>query len=180
MEKIKYHLEERKYGNGQFNEITDYCLDVPCTNRADTLEYIYRLYKYEDHLFITDIFPRIFAGDSKCFQRFTSHEGYCVNMRKLAVTCLEIFVDEFISYDPDNIMVVSGSYEHGEPTDRPSRKLRLYWYFFSPLLDRLNLKTVDMTNRNAFLLLSKLSKLNEDEIKNSYIRFKQSQHNGQE
>ena len=177
MERIEYHFEERKVGGSLFEEIIDYGLNVPCTNRADMLDYIYRLYRFEDHLYITDIFPRMFADDSKCFQRFTSHEGYTINMKQLAVTCLEIFVAEFISKNKDSIMVVSGSYEPGEATDKPSRKLRLYWYFFSPLLDRLDLKTVDMSDRNAFLLLSRQSALREEDIKKNYIRFKKAQHN---
>ena len=180
MERIDYHFEARRNNGGLFGEIIDYSLKVPCTNRSDMLDYIYRLYKFEDHLYITDIFPRMFADDSKCFQRFTSHEGYTINMKQLAIRCLEIFVKEFISKDVNHIMVVSGSYESGEATDKPSRKLRLYWYFFSPLLDKLNLTAVDMSERNAFLLLSGQSIQKELDIKNCYIRFKKAQHNEQQ
>ena len=177
MRDIKYCFDKRTENDGLFREIIEYSLKVPCVNRTDILDYIYRLYRFEEHLYITDIFPLIFANDNKCFQKFTSHEGYRVNMRQLAVTCLEIFTNDFISKDKDDIMVISGSYESGETTDKPSRKLRLYWYFFRPLLDELDLDVVDMADVNAFMLFSKSSSHHKETIKDCYIRFKKSQHN---
>lgn len=174
---IKYFFNKRTENDGLFREIIDYSLKVPCVNRTDILDYIYRLYRFEDHLYITDIFPLMFANDNKCFQKFTSHEGYSINMKQLAVTCLEIFANDFISKDKNHIMVISGSYEPREATDKPSRKLRLYWYFFSPLLERLNLDVVDMSDKNAFMLYSKFSSHNKGNIKECYLRFKKSQHN---
>lgn len=177
MERINYFFEKSVGGNGLFREIIDYSLEVPCVNRTDVIDYIYRLYRFEEHLYITDIFPRMFADDNKCFQRFTSHEGYSVNMKQLSLTCLEIFIDEIIKKDIDNVMVVSGSYETGEDSTKPSRKLRLYRYFFLPLLDKLNLDVLDMAERNAFMLFSKASSQDRQDIKDCYIRFKNTQHN---
>ena len=159
-------------GNRLFDEIVDYHLSVPCENRPEILDYIFRSYRYGKWLYITDVFPAMFENDSRCFKRFTSHEGYIVNMRKLAVTCLFAFVKEILSLNPLGVMVISGSYEVGENDSRPSRKLRLYNYFFQPYLRVLGIRQVDMFDHNAFMLLRDDSPLNDTDISLKYLEFK--------
>lgn len=170
-----YTLLKTVYDQPPFEVVTDYLMEVPCTNRDESLDYIYRLYRYGEWLYVTDIFPRMFEDDNRCFKRFTSREGYSVDMRKLSVKCLRIFVKEFISSDILNVMVVSGSYADGEKESGESRKLRLYRYFFTPLLEELNLRLIDLSERNAFFLASKQSPLTDDEIINCYANFKVAQ-----
>lgn len=157
-----------------FSEIKDYELTVPCLNQ-EVITYIYRSYCYNDYLYITDIFPAMWDGLDDCFKRITSREGYTVNMRKLSVTCLYIFVKHYISAHKDNAMVISGSYEYGEDESHISRKLRLYRAFFFPLLDQLSLRVVPIWELNAFVLTDRKSKIEDEIIVNDYRNFKSSQ-----
>ena len=159
-----------------FDCVTDYLLKVPCTNRPDVLDYVYRLYCYDKLMYITDIFPKMFADDPRCFKRFTSREGYAVDMRKLSLSCLQIFVDEFIANDLSAVMVVSGSYEPGEDEQGPSRKLKLYWYFFKSHLDELHLRVIDLWHLNAFLLTSVDNPHEDSELSSIYSTFKSVRH----
>lgn len=158
-----------------FDAVIDYGLKVPCTGRDVMLDYIFRSYRYGSWLYVTDIFPQMYENDNNCFKRFTSHEGLAVNMRRLSVTCVVIFVNHFIAQDPDSAMVISGSYAPGEPAEGMSRKLKLYRYFFMPLLDELDLRSVDMLDANAFILVSKGNCLSDDEIRQKYMEFKSVQ-----
>lgn len=175
---LDYQYVNRFQGIGLFNETIDYRITVPCINIEKSLEYIYRLYKFGSYIYITDIFPEIFANDTKCFQRLTSHEGFSINMRKLSITCLKIFITEFINNNNvNNVMVISGSYEINETANGPSRKLRLYWYFFYPLFERYELIAINLFDKNAFLIYSKHSTLNSETIINDYLEFKKKQNN---
>ena len=169
---IEYSFSKTVHNEHPFDEVTDFLLKVPCQGKADTIDYIYRLYRFGADLYITDIFPKMYEGDSRCFKRFTSHEGYNVNMRSLAVSCLRIFVNEIISANHDAVMVVSGSYADGEDEDGPSRKLKLYWYCFKPLLGELNLRMVDVSGHNAFMLLRGDSGVSDDLLMRQYLAFK--------
>lgn len=169
---FEYGFDKAFKGDAPFEETIDYTLTVPCVNRDETLSYIFRSYRFGEYLYITDIFPKIFGNDNRCFRRFTSHEGFTVNMRRLSVTCLVIFVEHFMSEDVRRAMVISGSYEDNEPPHGPSRKLRLYNYFFSPLLDEFKLRSVEMIDENAFILVSRDNPLTDEEIKQNYLDFK--------
>ena len=171
-EGIEYSFLKRTENDGPFEEVIDYLLKVPCVNRPDILDYVFRLYRYSEHLFITDMFPMMYADDPKCFKRFTSHDGYSVNMRKLSVCCLRIFVNDFLHNDPEHVMVVSGSYAPGEEEQGSSRKLRLYWYFFAPLLDELGLEAILLPTWNAFLLARTASVTDKTTLENTYIKVK--------
>ena len=172
MKLFEYCFDSSNKGNVPFQETIDYTLTVPCVNREETLFYIFRSYRFGEFLYITDIFPKRFENDDRCFRRFTSREGFSVNMRRLSVTCLMIFVEHFIKKDVRNAMVVSGSYEDNEPPHGPSRKLKLYHYFFSPLLSSLQLRSVEMMEGNAFILVSQNNPLTDEEIKQTYLDFK--------
>lgn len=171
-EGIEYGFLKSFHDMEPFEEVTDYLLKVPCVNRADILDYIYRLYRYGEHLFITDMFPRMYENDKNCFKRFTSHDGFTVNMRKLSVCCLRIFVEQIMKNDKNHVMVVSGSYAPTEEEKGESRKLHLYWHFFSPLLDELHLRAIMMPEWNAFLLVSSQSDFDDESMKNTYINFR--------
>lgn len=171
-EGIEYGYLKSTGQTGAFEEVIDYLLKVPCVNRDDILDYIFRLYRYGEHLYVTDMFPLLYENDDNCFKRFTSHDGFSVNMRRLSVCCLRIFAEHFIKNNKNAVMVISGSYAPSEEEHGESRKLRLYWHFFEPLLEELNLKAVMMTEWNAFLLLSNNSELDETILKKTYIKFK--------
>ncbi len=172
MQLFEYYLEQTTYNNHPFDKCIDYVLYVPCENRPDVLEYVFRSYKYGDWLYITDIFPRIFADDSNCFKRFTSHEGYLVNMRCLALTCLHIFVQEIMALEPLSVLVISGSYEIGEKEQGASRKLKVYRYLFRSVLHKFNLRVFEMLDSNAFMIVKENSPLTDAEIKTKYLEFK--------
>lgn len=172
MQLFEYRFDRIIRGEDPFPETVDYLLTVPCVNRNDTLIYIFRAYCFKSFLYITDFFPKMYEDDSRRFRRFTSHEGYSVNMRRLSVTCLAIFVEHFIKVDPRKAMVISGSYQDGEKPEGPSRKLRLYRYFFYPLLDQFQLRSVEMMEQNAFILTSRSSPIPDEEIRHSYLTFK--------
>lgn len=169
---MDYTFLKTTHDTPPFDSVTDFLLKVPCTNRPETLDYVYRLYCYDKYMYITDMFPQMYAGDPRCFKRFTSHEGYSVDIRKLSVCCLQIFVDEFVKSDSSAVMVVSGSYEPGEEEKGPSRKLKLYWYFFKSLLDGLHLRVIDMWQQNAFLLTSVDNPHENSELSDIYLKFK--------
>ena len=171
-EGIEYGYLKSKGPEGPFEEVIDYLLKVPCVNRPDVLDYIFRLYRYKDHLYITDMFPKMFEDSPDCFKRFTSHEGFSVNMRRLSVCCLRIFAKHLMSENKDKVMVISGSYAPQEKEQGASRKLRLYWHFFEPLLEELELKAVMMPEWNAFLLMSKHSDIPDTIMESQYIEFK--------
>lgn len=179
MEIFDYRYIKTAYDQKPFEEIVEYSLKVPCTNKEEVLDYIFRSYRYKSHMYITDIFPKMYESDNKCFQHITSREGHTVNMRKLSVSCLLIFVKHFIGADKNSAMVISGSYEIGEPQNSMSRKLKLYWYFFSPLLDTLGLHSVNMFDQNAFILISKNSHWKEENIRQEYTNFKLTQKSNQ-
>lgn len=172
MQLFEYSYDKKIKGKYPFKETEDYILTVPCLNRKETLDYIFRSYRFRDYLYITDIFPKMFENDSRCFQRFTSREGFAVNMRRLAVTCLAIFVKHIMNGNPQNAMVISGSYEDHEPHNGASRKLKLYQYFFMPLLEELGLYSIEMFEDNAFILVSKNNPLSHADIKKEYLDFK--------
>ncbi len=161
-----------KKGDYPFPEIVDYKITVPCLNREDTLIYIFRSYCYGSYLYITDYFPQLYENDSRRTSRFTSHEGYSINMRQLSVTCLAIFVEHFIKNDLRKAMVISGSYQDNENKCGPSRKLKLYQYFFYPLLTQLNLRSVEMMEYNAFILTCRENPISDNEIRQCYLAFR--------
>lgn len=175
MQLFDYRPGKKTKGNALFEEIIDFLLRVPCRNCPETLDYIFRSYRYGEWLYITDIFPVMFENDSQCFRRFTSHEGYVVNMRRLAVTCLFAFVQEILRRDPLGVMVISGSYEEGENNSKLSRKLRLYNYFFQSIIAGLGIRQVNMFENNAFFLLRADSPLKDEEITSKYLEFKSKQ-----
>ncbi|MFV0419375.1 MAG: hypothetical protein ACK5KT_11675 [Dysgonomonas sp.] len=158
-----------------FGEIKDYELDVPCIDTGVELKYIFRSYRFNTYLYITDIFPAMWENDNDCFKRILSHEGNRVNMRRLSVTCLLAFKEHYIRQDIDSAMVISGSYEYGENETAVSRKLRLYWAFFAPLLDLLSLRVVQISSLNAFVLIDKNSAKKDRDIVEEYITFKKRQ-----
>lgn len=158
-----------------FREIKDYELDVPCIDTGVELKYIFRTYQFNSFLYITDIFPAIWENEKDCFKRILSHEGNRVNMRRLSITCLLAFKEHFIRQDIDSAMVISGSYGYGEDETAVSRKLRLYWAFFAPLLDDLSLRAVQISSLNAFVLIDKNNAKKDRDIIEEYITFKKLQ-----
>lgn len=158
--------------NSPFSKIENYEIDVPCLNKNEQIKYLFRSYCFRDYLYVTDIFPAMWDGQHDCFKRITSRQGYSVNMRKLSVTCLVIFVMHYIKNHVNNAMVISGSYEYGEDDSNVSRKLRLYWAFFSPLLEKLSLRAIQIQNLNAFVLISKDCSMEDDKIIKDYSDFK--------
>lgn len=158
-----------------FGEIKDYELDVPCIDTGAKLKYIFRTYRFNSYLYITDIFPAMWENEKDCFKRILSHEGNRVNMRRLSVTCLVAFKEQYIRHHKDSAMVISGSYEYGEDETAVSRKLRLYWAFFTPLLDNLSLRAVQISSLNAFVLIDKNSMKRDRDIIEEYITFKKRQ-----
>lgn len=175
MEIFNYEYIKTTYNQQPFEEIVEYGLKIPCINKEGILDYIFKSYRYKEYLYITDIFPKMYENDNKCFQHIISREGYTVNMRKLSVSCLVIFVKHFIGRVQDSAMVISGSYEIGEPTEGMSRKLKLYWYFFSPLFDTLGLRSVNMFDKNAFILVHKNNSHTDGDIRQEYMNFKSTQ-----
>lgn len=175
MQLFEYSFDQIVKGEYPFEETVNYILTVPCVNRKEVLTYIFRSYRYREYLYITDIFPKMYEHDNRCFRRFTSREGFAVNMRRLSVTCVAIFFKHIINDNPKKAMVISGSYEDNEPTQGASRKLKLYQYFFTPLLEPLNLYSVNMFEENALILIRKDNPLSEMEIRQEYLNFKSNQ-----
>ncbi len=170
-----YRFISAKYDDGNetlFDEIIDFEIDVPCQNRDEIIVYILRFYKYKGYLCINDYFPTMWENQSDCFARKTSSEGYTVNIKTISLTCLFIFIKEILSKNQDCTMVVCGSYELGENTTRISRKLKLYKWFFYPLLENLKLKSVEVLELNAFIIASQETKISEHQIKSDYHHFK--------
>jgi hypothetical protein len=161
--------------NTPFSKIEDYEIVVPCLNKDENIDYLFRSYCFRSYLYVTDIFPAMWDGSNDCFKRIISREGYTVNMRKLSVTCLAIFIKHYIGNHVDSAMVVSGSYEYGEDNSNVSRKLRLYWAFFAPLLEKLSLRAVCIPELNAFVLVDKNSSVSDQKVVRDYGDFKNNQ-----
>jgi len=171
------YLDTKLYPDPEalFSEIRDYGLGVPCMDTGSELKYLFRTYRFNSYLYITDIFPAMWENEKDCFKRILSHEGHRVNMRRLSVTCLIAFKKHYISLDINSAMVISGSYEYGEDESQVSRKLRLYWAFFAPLLDSLSLRAVQIQDFNAFILIDKDSSIEDKRIIEDYRTFKKRQ-----
>ncbi len=99
-------------------------------------------------------------------------------MRRVSVTCLSIFVSQYIDEDKNAVMVVSGSYGEEEDKSGPSRKLRLYGAFFEPLAEKLNLRVLHIPEMNAFMLMDRRADMPDEQIKNNYAEFKKRQNGG--
>lgn len=69
-------------------------------------------------------------------------------------------------------MVISGSYGHGEDETKVSRKLKLYWAFFSPILEILCLQATQIPELNAFVLTDRNSPIDGLKIASDYRDFK--------
>lgn len=169
---LEYKAGMHIKGDDPFPETVDYLITVPCLNREEKLTYIFRSYCFESYLYITDYFPSMYEDDDQKFRRFTSHEGFSVNMRQISITCLAIFVKHFINKDIRKAMVISGSYQDNETPSGPSRKLNLYKYFFYPLLEEFQLRSVEMMEHNAFILTHRENPISDDDIMRCYLTFK--------
>ena len=165
-------LEKKTTAGSKTNEFEQYVIDAWCTNRNEKIEYLLNLYRYGTYLYISDILPRLWENEPDCFTRFTSHEGYAVNMKKISITCLYIFFENVANRNNDAALVISGSYQAGEDKLKDSRKLKLYKYFFLPYLFELHLRLIGIEGMNAFVLIKKESALQNETIINDYKKFK--------
>ncbi len=157
---------------GLFSEIADYAVDAVDLGCGNTVPYTCRSYRYDGFLYITDIFPSAWDNDPLCFKRIISREGTPVNMRRVSVTCLVLFTEQYTSRDKNAVMVVSGSYAPGEKEEGPSRKLKLYRAFFEPLIERLGLRILHSSTMNAFMLMDRRACVTDEQVENSYAEFK--------
>jgi len=158
-----------------FREITDFNLEAPCLDTGVMLKYIFRVYRFNDYLYITDVFPAKWENEKDCFKRILSHEGNRINMKQLSITCLTAFREYYIKRDKTAAMVISGSYQYGEDDGNVSRKLRLYWAFFEPLLETLSLRAVQIRELNAFILTDKDNSMENLRIIEDYRTFRKQQ-----
>jgi len=171
-----YSGTKKNIENGAlFSEITDFNLQAPCLDTGITINYIFRVYRFNDYLYITDVFPARWENEKDCFKRILSHEGNRINMRQLSVTCLAAFHEYYIKSEKTAAMVISGSYQYGEDENSVSRKLRLYWAFFEPLLETLSLRAVQIRELNAFVLTDKDNSMENLRIIEDYRRFRKQQ-----
>jgi hypothetical protein len=161
--------------NAAAKHLIQYVFQVNCLNKKCDLNYLLNLYEYKSYLYITDIFPAVWENDDECFHKLISMEGYTVNFRKIAITCLMIFHEKISPHNINAAMVISGSYVKGEKPDpvlNISRKLKLYWNLFKPIAAELNYKFVEVLNYNAVILINRNCNITEEKIIADYIEFK--------
>ena len=136
---------------------------------GEPVPYLLDFMKWKN-LWITDIYPEIWADDENRCRRFTSHEGIRIDFRKISNTSVFAFLKDF--QENDGVMVISGSYQDEENRRADSRKLRLYRYFFNELKGRLDFDIVESEGMNAFFIFKAGSSISHDIIKAQYETFR--------
>jgi len=162
--------------NALFSEITDFNIQLPCLDTGVMLEYIFRAFRFNDYLYITDMFPVKWENEKDRSKRILSREGNRINMRKLSATCLVAFYEHYMKHDNDATMVIRGSYQHGEKEEGVSRKLPIYWAIYEPLFETLSLKAVKIFELNAFVMTPKNSRIEDQRIIEDYRTFRKLQY----
>lgn len=133
------------------------------------IPYLLDFMKY-GRLWITDIYPEIWANEKDRMTRFTSHEGIIIDFRKISNTSVYLFLRDFKNIN--EVMVISGSFQINENKDGESRKLGLYRYFFSRLRNILNFKIIEVPCMNAFFIIHPECNINDKEFINEYRIFR--------
>lgn len=164
---------------------SDKIIDTPC--KSDVSHWIqYRMWAVDKvssndepylldfikwgHLWITDIYPERWANDELRCKKFMSHEGMEINFKKISNTSVFLFLRDFT--DADEAMVISGSFQDNETGSGESRKLRMYRYFFTRLLDTLDFRMLESPGMNAFFILKPDCKTDITTYQEEYCRFK--------
>lgn len=155
----------------RFEKLIQYTFAAPCINKEDEIQYLLNFYTV-GRLLITDVFPAEWEEKRDRCKRFTSHEGNSVDFRKISLTSVWIFMQDFVPQNSDFIMVISGSYAPNEKPEGISRKLRLYHYFFERCATEMEYRIVGAGNFNAFFLVSLKCTVSDEEIVKEYINFR--------
>ncbi|MDD3875719.1 MAG: 4Fe-4S cluster-binding domain-containing protein [Bacteroidales bacterium] len=166
-----FHKEEN-FSEGIFKKKIQFEIKARSLNTMEPINYLLNFYEFGVYMQITDIFPAAWENERNCFERLTSKEGVFVNMKKLSVTSLIIFIREFLPLNQNAAMVISGSYEPLEDKKDISRKLKLYKKIFNSMLKNCKLKIIDVLELNAFIILSNESSTNEEKLIKDYYCFK--------
>ncbi len=171
-----YRFSNIKFRDDWAKYQIQYLFSANCLKSAVEIEYALNLNKFGSWLYISDFFPLKWQRDSKCFQKLLSvEENMAVNFKKVSVTAFMIFHYRVAPTNVDASFVISGSYIDGEkplPGLNYSRKLKLYWYWVEPIAVKYGYKIVEVLDYNAIVLVSKKSKLEDETIRDEYIRFR--------
>lgn len=149
---IQYRMLAENSDNG---EIVPYLLDFMRTGR----------------LWITDIYPEMWANDSNKCHKFTSHEGIHINFQRISNTSVYVFLRDFVN--TEEVMVISGSYQDNETQSFDSRKLKLYRYFFNKLKDDLQFEIIEAPGLNGFFICHPGVSMDFSSLFNEYKTFKE-------
>lgn len=171
-----YQFGKIQICNDNLKYLIQYQFKVNCMNSNKVLDYALNFYKYDKFLYITDYFPVKWENDSKCFQKLLStEENISVNVKKIVTTCFMIFHERIIRINKNAGFVVSGSYVEGEkplPGLNYSRKLKLYWLIFKPLVSALHYKIVEIFDYNAIVIIRNDCQISDEMIREKYLDFK--------
>lgn len=167
-----YSFKRKEFFGEKFDSLIQYTFEVPCTNKEESISYLLNFYRV-NRLLITDVFPAMWEEKKDKCIRFTSHEGWNVNFRKISLTSAFIFMREFVAKNAQYVMVISGSYAPDEEKGGVSRKLNLYYYFFKESAHEMGYRIVGIWESNAFLLVPIDCESRDNELISEYLHFKE-------
>lgn len=101
-------------------------------------------------LWITDIYPEMWAEYSDRCRRLTSHENIHINFERISNTSVKVFLEDFPQ--DGSVMVISGSYQDDEEKEGDSRRLCMYRYFFNKLKKHLPIQIIEIPETNGFFI----------------------------
>lgn len=156
--------------NGEVDHWIQYRMQAENTDNGEPVPYLLDFMR-TGRLWVTDIYPEMWANDHDKCHRFTSHEGIHINFQRISNTSVYVFLRDFA--DMGEVMVISGSYQENETQSVDSRKLKLYRYFFNKLKNDLQFEIVEAPGLNGFFICHPGVSMDFLSLFNEYKTFKE-------
>lgn len=134
---------------GQIEKWIQYSIAACDLQSGDMIPYLLDFMKIGG-LWITDIYPEMWAEKSDRCKRLTSHENIHINFERISNTSVKVFLDDFPR--DGSVMVISGSYQDDEDKEIDSRRLRIYRFFFNKLKQHLPIQIIEIPESNGFFI----------------------------
>lgn len=156
---------------GQVERWIQYKIAARDLQSSDTIPYLLDFMKI-GNLWITDIYPEMWAENSDRCKRLTSHENIHINFERISNTSVKVFLDDFPR--DGSVMVISGSYQDEENKEGDSRRLRMYRYFFNRLKKHLPIQINEIQESNGFFISHAEASTDNKSLIQQYKEFRAS------
>lgn len=144
-----YHRVEDKICTDNMDHWIQYRVTAKEIDTKETVPYLLDFMRI-GRLWITDIYPEMWAEDPNRCRRLTSHENIHINFQRISNTSVKIYLNEFPA--DGTVMIISGSYQQEENQTEDSRRLKLYRFFFNKLKTSENFEITEATGLNGFFI----------------------------